>query len=199
MHHEQATYNASNGFVTNIEKDTLENDNYRKVLFTATREQLVLMSIPPGGDVGEEVHPAVDQFIRIEAGEGKAVLDGQEFPIEDGSAIVVPAGTRHNFVNVSGKDDMKLYTVYSPPNHPPGTIEATKADAEEQEPEPENEMYEQDEGMADIHTRIKSFFRSNPSPSDKQVHDLADELGIDPDKLEEHIYMILSSLLKKEE
>jgi mannose-6-phosphate isomerase-like protein (cupin superfamily) len=87
--------------VTNIEKDTIENDNYRKVLYTPRNLQLVLMSIPPGGDVGEEVHSAVDQFIRIDAGKGLAVLNGREIPIEDGFAIVVPEGTRHNFINTS--------------------------------------------------------------------------------------------------
>ncbi len=116
------------GYITNIEKDTLENENFRRVLYTAKHSQLVLMSIAPGQDIGEEVHH-LDQFLRIEAGTGKAVLDGKETPIEDGSAIVVPAGTRHNFVNTSETEPLKLYTVYSPPEHKDKTVHVTKEDA----------------------------------------------------------------------
>jgi len=99
------------------------------VLYTAPNSQLVLMAIQPGEDIGEEVHE-LDQFLRIEAGEGNAVLNGEEYPIEDGSAIVVPAGTRHNFINTSSSAPLKLYTIYSPPEHRDGVIHATKADAE---------------------------------------------------------------------
>jgi len=133
MQYEQAIYNANDGFVTNIEKDTVENDNFRKVLYTPRNLQLVLMSIPPGGEVGEEIHPAVDQFFRIDAGEGKVILNGREIPIEDGFAFIVPEGTKHNIVNTSAKDDLKLYSIYSPPNHPPGVIQATKAEADAEE------------------------------------------------------------------
>ena len=115
--------------VNNIEKETLENENFRKVLFTAPHSQLVLMTLQPGEDIGMEVHH-VDQFLRIESGTGKTILDGQETAIGDGSAIVVPAGTQHNIVN-TGADKMKLYTVYAPANHIDGTIHKTKADAEQ--------------------------------------------------------------------
>ncbi len=120
------------GYVTNIEKASLENTNFRTVLYTAHNSQLVVMSLKPGEDIGKEVH-GLDQFIRCEAGEGKAILDGVEHEIRDGFAIVVPAGAEHNIVNTSATSDMKLYTVYSPPNHKDGTVHATKADAEASE------------------------------------------------------------------
>jgi len=121
------------GYITNIEKASLENENFRKVLYTAKNSQLVLMSLVPGEEIGEEVHH-LDQFFRIEAGQGKAILDGVEHAISDGSAIVVPAGTKHNIVN-TGSIPMKLYTIYSPPEHRDGVVHATKADAESDEEE----------------------------------------------------------------
>ena len=120
------------GFIVNIEKATAENGKFRQVLYTARYSQLVLMSLPPQGEIGEEVH-GLDQFLRIESGEGKTVLNGVETPISAGFAIVVPAGTRHNFVNTSATEDMKLYTVYAPPNHKDGTVHETKADADAHE------------------------------------------------------------------
>lgn len=116
------------GFTDNIEKLTLENTNFRKVLYTAKNSQLVLMSLKPMEEIGEEVH-TLDQFLRIEKGTGKAVLDDVEHMISDGSAIVVPAGTKHNFINTSSDAEMKLYTIYSPPEHRDGVIHAAKADA----------------------------------------------------------------------
>lgn len=120
------------GYVVNVEKATEENNNFRKVLYTAKNSQLVIMSLKPQEEIGEEVHD-LDQFIRIEDGEGKAVLNGVEHHIEDGSAIVIPAGTLHNVINTSSGEPMKLYTVYSPPNHRDGVIHATKPDAESEE------------------------------------------------------------------
>jgi len=117
-----------NGFIINLEKASLENTLFRRVLYTAKHSQLVLMSIEPNGEIGEEVHH-LDQFIRIEGGEGKAILDGKEHALEDGDGIVIPAGTRHNVINTSGKEALKLYTVYSPPEHRDGVVHATKADA----------------------------------------------------------------------
>jgi mannose-6-phosphate isomerase-like protein (cupin superfamily) len=120
------------GFIINIEKAAEENGKFRQVLYTAHYSQLVVMSIPPQGEIGEEVH-GLDQFLRIESGEGKTILDGVETPIAAGFAIVVPAGTRHNFVNTSATEDLKLYTVYAPPNHVDGTVHATKAEADAHE------------------------------------------------------------------
>lgn len=117
------------GYVHNIEEATLQNDNFRQVLFTAQHSQLVVMSLLPNEDIGEEVHEIVDQFLRIEKGQGKAILNGEEHDLSDGSAIVVPAGTKHNIINTSSDTKMKLYTVYSPAHHKDGTIHATKADA----------------------------------------------------------------------
>jgi mannose-6-phosphate isomerase-like protein (cupin superfamily) len=116
------------GYVDNIEQLAKENSNFRKVLYTARYSQLVLMSLLPKEEIGEEVH-GLDQFLRIESGTGKAVLDGVEHPIADGFAIVVPAGTRHNIINTSATDPMKLYTLYSPPDHVDAVIHPTKADA----------------------------------------------------------------------
>jgi len=120
------------GFVTNIEKDSLDNKNFRKVLYTAKNSQLVVMSLLPKEEIGEEVHQ-LDQFIRVEKGHGKTVLNDVEFEISDGFAVVVPAGTKHNIINTSETEEMKLYTVYSPPNHKDGTIHVTKAEAEASE------------------------------------------------------------------
>lgn len=119
------------GFVTDIEKVTLENDNFRRVLYTAKNCQLVLMSLRPGEDIGEEVH-TLDQFFRCEQGEGKVILDGTEYKIENGTVIIVPAGARHNIINGPGSA-MKLYTLYAPPNHRDGVIHATKEIAEKDE------------------------------------------------------------------
>jgi len=116
-----------------IEKLTLENSNFRQVLFTGKKTQLVLMSLKPGEEIGEEVHDKVDQFFRFEAGEGKVIIDEQEFEVKDGDAVIVPTGSKHNVVNVSSSEDLKLYTLYSPPNHPDGTVHKTKVEADEAE------------------------------------------------------------------
>jgi mannose-6-phosphate isomerase-like protein (cupin superfamily) len=118
------------GFIINIEKKTLENEYFREVLFTAQHSQLVVMSLNPNEEIGMEVHEIVDQFIRVEQGEGKAILNGEETIISDGFAIVVPAGTQHNIVNTSSTKKMKLYTVYSPAHHKDKTTHLTKQDAE---------------------------------------------------------------------
>lgn len=118
-------------YINNLEKDTVNNDNFRKVLNTTEKSQLVVMSLLPGEDIGEEVHD-VDQFIRLEQGKGKAVLNGEEFEIEDDWAVVVPAGATHNIIN-TGDSAMKLYTVYTPPEHKDGTIHKTKTEAMEAE------------------------------------------------------------------
>lgn len=123
------------GYHTDIEKKTEKNEYFREVLFTTRLSQLVVMSLKPGEDIGLETHGDTDQFIRVEEGEGKAVLDGQEYKLEDGSAIVIPAGTEHNVINTSSKEALKLYTIYTPPEHPDGTIHKTKAEAEAYERE----------------------------------------------------------------
>lgn len=120
------------GYSVDLERETLENENYRRVLYTGPNSQLVLMNLEPGVEIGEEVHAEHDQFVRIEKGEGKAVLDGEETALHDGSAVLVPAGTRHNFINTSETEPMKLYTIYAPPEHPDGTVQRTKADSLEE-------------------------------------------------------------------
>lgn len=115
-------------YIINIEQETLENKNFRKVLYTAKNSQLVVMSLAPKEEIGTETHQ-LDQFIRIERGAGKAILNGKEYELSDGSAVVIPAGAEHNIINSSETDEMKLYTVYSPPNHKDGAIHKTKADA----------------------------------------------------------------------
>lgn len=115
------------GYIANIEEATKENNNFRKVLYTAKNSQLVLMSLKPGEEIGEEVH-TLDQFIKVEQGVGQVVLDGIESEIKDGSAIVIPAGAKHNVINSSDKE-MKLYTIYSPPEHKDAVVHVTKEEA----------------------------------------------------------------------
>lgn len=120
------------GYIANIEELSLQNDNFRKVLYTDARMQLVVMSLLPNEDIGEEVH-SLDQFIRVEQGVGKSVLDGEEQNLADGSVVIIPAGTRHNIINTSSTDPLKLYTLYAPPHHKDGVIHKTKAEAEADE------------------------------------------------------------------
>lgn len=117
------------GYIANIEKLSLKNENFRQVLYTTKNSQLVVMSLKGGEDIGEEIHQ-LDQFIRCESGSGKAILDGVEYEISDGFVIFVPAGAKHNIINISSDKPMKLYTLYSPPNHRDGVIHQTKAEAE---------------------------------------------------------------------
>jgi mannose-6-phosphate isomerase-like protein (cupin superfamily) len=123
------------GFNANIEKLTLENNNFRKVLYTAHHSQLVLMSLIPNEEIGMEVHMENDQFFRIEGGSGKCVIDGNEYEISNGTAIIVPAGAQHNIINTSSTEDLKLYTIYSPAHHKDGIVRATKEEAEADGPE----------------------------------------------------------------
>jgi len=117
------------GFKSNIEKETLGNTNFRRVLYTGRYSQLVLMSLRPGEEIGEEVHKTVDQFFRFEKGEGIVAIDGVKQKVGDGDAVVVPSGARHNVINASKTADLKLYTIYSPPEHQDGTVRKTKAEA----------------------------------------------------------------------
>ena len=119
-----------NGFKSNIEKDTLENDNFRKVLYTGEHLQLVLMSLKVGEEIGEETHEKNDQFFRFESGSGKCIIDGKVYSVKDGDVIVVPAGAKHNIINTGTDKALKMYTIYGPPNHLDGIIRATKKDAE---------------------------------------------------------------------
>lgn len=116
------------GYVTNIERDTLANGDYRRVLFTGPNTQLVLMTLQPGDEIGQETHEGHDQFIRVEAGTAVVVLNGERHTLSDGSAVVIPAGVEHNVLNTSDDAPLRLYTLYSPPEHPDGTVQRTKAD-----------------------------------------------------------------------
>lgn len=117
------------GYIDNIEEATLSNNNFRKVVFTAPHSQLVLMSLEPAEEIGMEVHKENDQFFRFESGDGLVVIEGEEFRVTDGSAVVVPAGIEHNVINLSQEEPLKLYTIYSPAHHPADTIHSTKAEA----------------------------------------------------------------------
>lgn len=117
------------GYVGKLEKDTLENSFFRKVVFTSSHSQLVLMSLKPMEEIGMEVHPDNDQFLRFESGEGKVIISGIESIVSAGDAVVIPSGSQHNVINTSDTTDLKLYTVYSPAHHPDGTIHKTKEDA----------------------------------------------------------------------
>lgn len=121
------------GYYGKIEELTLENENFRKVLYSGKHSQLVLMSLKPSEEIGSEVHSDNDQFFRFEAGEGKVVIDGNEYQVGDGDAIVVPSGAEHNVINVSDTHPLKLYTIYSPAHHKDGIVRATKEEAEANE------------------------------------------------------------------
>ncbi len=122
------------GYADNIEKVTLDNGNFRKVLFTGKYSQLVVMTLQPGEDIGLEVHDNVDQFFRVEQGKAIVTMNGEETEIEADFAFIVPAGVEHNVMNV-GNEELKLYTIYSPANHPDGTVHKDKAEAEKYEEE----------------------------------------------------------------
>jgi mannose-6-phosphate isomerase-like protein (cupin superfamily) len=123
------------GFHSNIEKSTLENTSYRKVLYTGKHSQLVLMCLKPKEEIGMEVHTDNDQFFRFEKGQGRCVIDGNEYQVKDGSAVVVPAGAKHNIINTSGTETLKLYTIYSPAHHKDGIVRDSKEEAEANEAE----------------------------------------------------------------
>ena len=123
------------GYSQNIEEATLANTNFRQVLYTGKHSQLVLMSLLPNEEIGMEVHPDNDQFFRFEKGQGKCLIDGNEYQVTDGFAVIVPAGAEHNIINTSATDDLKLYTIYSPAHHLNGTVRSTKAEAEASAPE----------------------------------------------------------------
>ena len=125
------TENVANGFTTDIEEDTLENEDYRRVLYTGENTQLVLMTLQPGEEIGLETHSDIDQFIRIEAGTAQVVLDDEEISLEDDDIVVIPDGAEHNVTNTSEEEALRLYTLYSPPEHPDGTVHATKQDEPE--------------------------------------------------------------------
>ncbi len=130
------------GFNANIEEETLENSNFRKVLYTGENCQLVLMSLKANEDIGMEIHEDNDQFFRFEAGKGKCIIDGHEYEVEDGSSIIVPAGAEHNIINTSDSTELKMYTIYSPPHHKDGIIRETKEEAEENEEDFDGETTE---------------------------------------------------------
>ena len=181
----------------NIEKDTLNNSNYRKVLFTGKHVQLVLMSIPPGEGIGLETHNTIDQFFRIESGKGKSLIDGKEYPLEDATGLIVPAGAKHNIIS-TGKEPLKLYSLYSPPNHPPGTLHATKAD------QPMEKDADEDEGPAKIPTKeqqskIRAFIAKNRIKNDDRFHDFVEDMGVEPHDAEPIVYQMAHDSTKTAE
>jgi len=121
------------GYKQNIEKLTIENNNFREVVYTGENLQLVLMSLKPNEDIGSEVHEENDQFFRIDKGEGKVIINETEYDVSDGDAVVVPEGAEHNVINTSENEDLKLYTIYTPPHHKDAIVRATKEEAEQNE------------------------------------------------------------------
>lgn len=122
------------GYIDDIEEKTLDNNNFREVLYTGKHMQLVVMCLKPGEEIGEEIHDHVDQFFRVEQGEAKVIIDGKEDILKEDMVVIVPAGAQHNLINNSDID-LKLYTIYSPANHPDGTIHKDKAEADKYEEE----------------------------------------------------------------
>lgn len=123
------------GYHGNIEKLTLENNNFRKVLYTAPNLQLVLMSLAPGEEIGMETHGDGDQFFRFEKGKGRVIIDESEYEVGDGDSATVPLGAKHNVINISETEDLKLYTIYAPPHHKDGVVRKTKEEADKDGPE----------------------------------------------------------------
>ena len=123
--------NPVKGFQSNIEKDVMENVNFRQVLYTSAHIQVVLMTLKPGEEIGEEIHNANDQFFRFESGNGKCTINGNVYNVNNGDAIVVPAGAKHNVINTAEAGELKMYTIYGPPNHKDGIVRATKTEAED--------------------------------------------------------------------
>jgi mannose-6-phosphate isomerase-like protein (cupin superfamily) len=119
------------GFQSNIEKDVLANKDFRKVVYTAKHLQLVLMTLKVGEEIGEETHPAIDQFFRFESGNGKCIINANTYMLTAGDAIIIPAGAKHNIINVDEKQELKMYTIYAAPNHKDGTVRTTKKEAED--------------------------------------------------------------------
>lgn len=130
------------GYKANIEKETLKNKNFRKVLYTSAYSQLVLMSLKPKEEIGAEVHAENDQFLRFEGGSGRVVIDDSKYTVKDGDAVVIPAGARHNVINTSATEDLKLYTIYSPPHHKDQIVRKTKEEAEANDEEFDGTMTE---------------------------------------------------------
>jgi len=130
------------GYKANIEKETLKNKNFRKVLYTGAYSQLVLMSLKPKEEIGSEVHEENDQFLRFEGGSGRVMIDDNKYTVKDGDAVVIPAGARHNVINTSATEDLKLYTIYSPPHHKDGIVRKTKEEAEANDEEFDGKMTE---------------------------------------------------------
>jgi len=131
------------GFKTDIEKDTLDNKDFRKVLYTGEHLQLVLMTLKPGEEIGLEVHPTIDQFFRFEEGKGKCIINSTEYDVEDGDAIIIPSGSEHNIINTSDKEDFKMYTIYTPPHHKDGIEFKTKEESEKSKEEFDGEITEE--------------------------------------------------------
>ena len=121
------------GFNSNIEKDALKNENFRKVLYTSKNLQLVLMSLKPGEEIGSEIHVNSDQFFRFESGKGKCIINENEYNVESGDVIIVPVGSKHNVINTDATKELKMYTIYALPQHKDGIIRATKKDAQDNE------------------------------------------------------------------
>jgi len=119
------------GFHSNIERDVMENTNFRKVLYTSMHMQVVLMTLNPGEEIGEEIHNASDQFFRFESGNGKCTINGNEYHVGEGDAIVVPAGAKHNVINTNSSGELKMLTIYAPANHKDGIVRTTKTEAED--------------------------------------------------------------------
>lgn len=130
------------GYKANIEKETLKNKNFRKVLYTSAYSQLVLMSLKPKEEIGAETHPENDQFVRFEGGRGRVEIDDNKYTVKDGDAVVIPAGARHNVINTSATEELKIYTIYSPPHHKDQIVRKTKEEAEANEEEFDGKMTE---------------------------------------------------------
>jgi mannose-6-phosphate isomerase-like protein (cupin superfamily) len=179
----------STGFHVDMEKVTVDNKSYRKILFTGKHLQLGLMSIEPGEDVGIETHPETDQFFRVDGGSGEASIGGKKYALKDGDAIIIPAGSEHNIT--AGEEGIKLYTIYAPPHHSDKVIHKSKEDAEADESD-KPPVFEAKCKKEDI----INFFKENPNPSDDQLHKWAEEKGFNIHRVEEIVYKLATDHVK---
>ena len=163
------------GFKSHIEDETLDNNNFRKVLYTGNHLQLVLMSLNIGEEIGEEIHHDNDQFFRVEGGKGKCIIDGTEYKIKDGDSIIVPAGAKHNIINTSKKKELKIYTIYAPPHHKDGIIRSTKEDAKDNPEKYDGKPTEEDKQISKPESEKKEETKKEETPKTDKKEETEDK------------------------
>lgn len=173
------------GFKSHIEDETLDNNNFRKVLYTGSHLQLVLMSLNIGEDIGEEIHQDNDQFLRFEGGKGKCIIDGTEYKVKDGDSIIIPAGAKHNVINTSKKKELKLYSIYAAPHHKDGIIRSTKEDAINNPEEYDGKPTEEDKQISKPEPEKKEETKKEEKPETEKKEEKEEKEEKKEDKKED--------------